>query len=501
MKAVIKEPAFPVEEPIVPDEPAFPIADAVMPRRGGLWARTFRRGEVDNLSSWQLLAYGLPGFPIQAMFTPMGLFLAPFFTGELGVTLTAWALIAGIARIVDLVTDPFVGMMCDRLPSRWGRRRHWLVISVPMVMIGCAMLFTPQYFTSKPTFWYVLIATMLFNLAYTVQVLNHTAWGSELSTGYSERTRILGWRSGVGALARLMAFGIPAGMELLHPTSTTGDKLQALMWASIILMPITTAIAIAAVPEPKISDDDVAHRQRITLRELFMTVKLMCTNKYLGWILLVNVLQAGPTAVKSALFVFYVGFIMKAPGLSATLLLAVYAATVLSTPIWMKFAKGMEKHKLLSVAVILYGCSQATMLFWGPNQLYFFIVAIALNGAMNAGPAFLMQSIMADIVDYDTVRSGRQQSGAYFAVLETTTKLAPTLALLAIFPILQSVGFDPTGKHNTPETLNAVRISFALAPTIPVLLAGLLLWRFPLGSKQQAELREAIDARAGRKRP
>ncbi|MCR5879572.1 hypothetical protein [Phenylobacterium sp. J367] len=68
---------------------------------------------------------------------------------------------------------------------------------------------------------------------------------------------------------------------------------------------------------------------------------------------------------------------------------------------------------------------------------------------------------------------------------------------MAIFPVLQAVGFDPTGKNNTPEAIDAVRIAFALAPTVPVVLAGLLLWNFPLGSKRQAELRAAIDARAG----
>ncbi len=472
------------------------------PHKAGFLARVFRRGDPENLSSGQLVAFGLPYIPYWAMLGPVGLFLAPFYTGQLGVTLTSWAMILGLSRIVDMATDPIVGMLCDRFPSRWGRRRHWLVISTPIVMLSCAMLFTPQYFTEKPAFWYVLLATILFNFATTLQNLNATAWGGELSTRYTERTRIMGWRSGVGAVARLTAFGIPAYMELLDPTATTGDKLHALMWAAVILLPLTVLIAIVSVPEKPVEVLPHAERPTFTPLEILLTLKRMFTNKYLGWLLLVDVLQAGPTAVKAALFVFYVSYIMKAPGLSATLLLAVYAATVLSTPIWMFFAKGREKHRLLAIAVLLYGCSQATMLFWGPDQLFFFIVAIAVNGAMNAGPAFLMQSIMADIVDSDTVLSGKQQTGAFFAVLETTTKLAPALVVIAIFPMLQHFGFDPTGKHNTADSLNAMRITFALAPTIPVLLAGVLLWNFPLGSKKHGELRAEIEsARASRRKP
>ncbi|MDB5425412.1 MAG: melB [Phenylobacterium sp.] len=465
----------------------------------GFFSRVFRRGDPEHLSPGQLIAYGLPALPLQAMTAPLGIFLAPFYTGQHGISLTTWALILGITRIVDITTDPIVGMICDRLPSRWGRRRHWIAIAVPLVMAGCALLFTPQYFVEKPTFWYLLLAMLLFYFATTLQNLNTAAWGGELSERYAERTRILGWRAGIGAVARLAAFGIPAAMEWLIPGATTGDKLEALMWTAVILMPLTTLVAIMAVPEKPAEVIAVKDRRSFTPREILATLKTMVTNKYLGWLLLVDVLQAGPTAVKGALFVFYVTYIMKAPGLSATLLLAVYGATVISTPIWMRLAKGREKHRLLAIAVLLYGCSQASMLFWGPNQLFFFICAIAINGAMNAGPAFLMQSIMADVVDSDTVRTGKPPTGAFFAVLETTTKAAPALVVVAVFPLLQHWGFDPTGKHNTAASLEAMRLTFALAPTIPVLLAGLLLWNFPLGSKKQAELRAEIDAMRARR--
>ncbi|MCR5879553.1 MFS transporter [Phenylobacterium sp. J367] len=463
-----------------------------MAARPGRFASVFRRGAIDRLSIGQLMAYGLPAIPLQAMVLPIGLFLAPFFTGELGVSMTTWALVLGLARAIDIATDPIIGMVCDRLPSRWGRRRHWVVIATPLAMIGCALLFTPDQFIARPTFWYLLTATLLFNFATTLQNLNLSAWGGELSSDYAERTRIMGWRYVMVAVASLMAFGLPAILEWVHPNPTTGDKLRVLMWTSVILMPITTFLAVTLVPERP--GDALAPRPSFTVREILATLKRMFTNKYLGWLVLVALLQAGPTAVKGALFVFYVSYVMKAPGLVATLLLAVYTATMIATPIWMRLAKGHEKHRLLAVAILLYGCSQASMIFWGPDQLLFFVCAIALNGAMNSGPAFLMQSIMADVVDSDTVISGRQQTGAFFAMLETTTKLAPTLVVVAIFPLLQIWGFDPTGKSNTPESLSTLRLTFALAPTIPVLLAGLLLWNFPLGSKRQGELRAQIDA-------
>ena len=100
----------------------------------------FRRGDTENLARWQLFAFALPTIPLAVLLLPAAVLLPPFYTGELGLSLTTWALLILVARIWDIITDPFVGILSDRLPSRWGRRRHLLVMSAPLVMIGCAML-------------------------------------------------------------------------------------------------------------------------------------------------------------------------------------------------------------------------------------------------------------------------------------------------------------------------------------------------------------------------
>src|SRR5690606_4799847 len=131
-------------------------------------------------------------------------------TGELGLTLGQWTLIVLVSRVFDMAVDPVIGVLCDRVATRWGRRRHWLVIGAPIMMLACVMLFIPQVFTSQMTVPYAMIAMCLMQAGVTIFGLNHQAWAAELSDDYHERSRIMGWRALLGGIAPLLAFGIPA---------------------------------------------------------------------------------------------------------------------------------------------------------------------------------------------------------------------------------------------------------------------------------------------------
>jgi GPH family glycoside/pentoside/hexuronide:cation symporter len=454
-------------------------------------ARTTK--SADALSNLQLLAFASPALPLAAMVLPIGFLLPPFYTGEMGISLTAWGMIILISRLVDAFTDPFVGMFCDHRPSRWGRRRHWVVISAPLLMVGGAMLLMPSLFGGQSVnFTYLLIGMLVLNLGVTIKGLNTSAWGGELSNDYHERTRIMGWRGAIGAIAPMIAVGIPAVMEHVNPQATTGDKLMAVGWMVLLLTPITTLWSVLAVPERK----DAAQTNREKGPSIWASLKVMFTNKILGRLVLARVLETFPTSVKAALYVFFVAFVLQAPHLSATLLLIPFTSLMIGIPFWMRIARGREKHKVIAFANVLLAVIMGCYSLVGPGDILLFCVLTFIAGACS-GTDFLARSIMVDIVDTDVAKTGEQRTGTYFAVIETLAKLAPSLAVTVLYPALQLIGFDPTGKANTQQSVDAIKYCYSLLPTIPLLLAAWLMWRFPLGSKEQGELREQIEARRG----
>ena len=114
---------------------------------------TSTRYEKDGrVPGWRLAAFASIAFPSAGMPLPLGIFLPPFYTKTLGLGLAEVGFVFMLVRAFDIITDPLMGMVGDRYDSRWGRRRHWLVIALPFMMLGVFMAFIPQ---GSPSIWYL----------------------------------------------------------------------------------------------------------------------------------------------------------------------------------------------------------------------------------------------------------------------------------------------------------------------------------------------------------
>ena len=100
-------------------------------------------GEKSKLSRWQIASFSMMAIPISALGLPFAVHLPAFYKNELGISATAVGLIVMMARFWDVITDPIFGAISDQKPSRWGRRRHWIVLAVPLQMFCAYFLFIP----------------------------------------------------------------------------------------------------------------------------------------------------------------------------------------------------------------------------------------------------------------------------------------------------------------------------------------------------------------------
>ena len=120
---------------------------------------------------------------------------------------------------------------------------------------------------------------------------------------------------------------------------------------------------------------------------------------------------------------------------------------------------------------------------------------------MAAGADFAIPSaIQADVIDLDTLTTGQNRAGLFFAIWGVATKMSFALAALS-FPLLEWQGFNASALDQTGKSGNsgdALMLLTALYAIVPVGLKGvalLLVWSFPLGKSEQAEIRRQIDLR------
>ncbi|MDA1343799.1 MAG: MFS transporter, partial [Proteobacteria bacterium] len=100
--------------------------------------------KISPALSHKLMAlYGLPHLTHSMVLLPLVLFIPSFYADDLGLPLASVGLAIGASRLLDVFVDPFMGILSDRWLTRWGRRKPWLVVGTPLLILASWMVFVP----------------------------------------------------------------------------------------------------------------------------------------------------------------------------------------------------------------------------------------------------------------------------------------------------------------------------------------------------------------------
>ena len=132
----------------------------------------------------RIAAYALPAFPLAALGLPIGVFIPPLYAEHTALALGLVGTLLFVSRIGDVFTDPTFGLIADRMRPRLGRRRFWMLLSVPVLMYSVWKLFHPP---ADAGALYLVVWLSLVYIGYTMAFLSHLAWGAELSGLYDYR--------------------------------------------------------------------------------------------------------------------------------------------------------------------------------------------------------------------------------------------------------------------------------------------------------------------------
>ena len=423
----------------------------------------------------QYAGYAAPALPLAALYFPVFVYIAPFYSEFRDVSLGALGALFIIVRLFDAVSDPAMGWLSDRIETRWGRRKPFLALSVPLICVSVWMLMAPP---SDAGFGHVALWLTLLTLSWTVALTPYFAWGAEMSGDYAQRATITTWREGaslVGTVLAVILYNVAAGAE-------EGLRNVALM--VVILFPITTGLAMWLAPEPTNHSKtrlDVGKAIGAILRDrLFL--RLLAAYFVNG---LANALPAG-------LFLFFIGDLLGAPD-AGWLLLVYFLCAIGGMPIWSWAARRFSKHRTWGAAMIYASVLFAPAVLLGEGDvMWFTLISITTGLALGADLA-LPPAIQADVVDNDTATNGEQRTGVYFALWSVATKAALALAGGSALIILDLSGFE-AGAANDETALFTLAALYALAPAVLKLIAVAIMWNFPLDEAGQRALRSRIEA-------
>lgn len=107
-------------------------------------------------------------------------------------------------NLINLFIHPWAGVRSDQTWTRWGRRKPWILVGVPIAVIGLIAI------PCAPTLPGVLLAILVTNLGRALFVPPMVAWLGDLfpAAQRSQANAAFGLVSGVAAILALIASGV-----------------------------------------------------------------------------------------------------------------------------------------------------------------------------------------------------------------------------------------------------------------------------------------------------
>ena len=448
------------------------------------------------MNLFQRLSFTSLNFPTSAAGMPIFIFVLPFYADDLGLGLSLVGIIFFLGRFTDILTDPVMGLLIDKFPSRWGKHKHWIFLSAPIFMLATYLIFLPS--TSSPSWIYFFGGLFLLYSAFTLSSITQLSWATFLAPDYDERTKLLTLRELMALFGMFSVIAIPAVVEITD--SSLQAKVNAIGIFVLFCIPIITLNAIWQTP------DYVNSISGERSDNSFKNFKKLFSNIMLIRIVIAAVLIAFCMSLNGALYLIWIEVVMELPEYSSRLMLIYYVVSVFGLAVWRYLSLKTSKHFAAGISCI-YAIIVLTSGFIG----YWFIKDIetgykliavgsfiVLYGISFSGPLPLINAMTADVSDKLTVEVGENISGTVFSFLTTLTKIGFALAAVLPYLVLELYwGFDISiGTSNTESSKMAIYYIYTFVPIISYSIASYLLFTHSLGREDHDKIKSELNTHA-----
>ena len=397
----------------------------------------------------RLWAYSLYAAVLSGAGLPIYIYAPKFYADTYGVSLTVLGAVLFGLRLFDVVQDPVLGWVSERLGQARG-----LAVAAGAALLGASMvaLFAVPP-PIAPVWWFGIAITGLFS-AFSLLTINFYARGvAKAETMTGGHVRLAGWRESGALLGVCLA--------AIAPTLLTGVAAAPYAVFAWGFAAVTLAAAVAMAPE-----------WGRTARGEATPLGRILSDRQARRLLILALVNATPLAITSTLFLFYVESRLQAPGWEGPLLVLFFLSAAASAPVWSRLASRFGEKPVLLSAMVLAIASFATVLALGPGDTVPFALICIVSGATIGADLTLLPALFAR-------RMARvaPNGGQGFGLWSFTTKFTLAFAAAALLPTLEAAGFIAgAGADNPDQALRLLTLLYALVPCLLKCAAiGLLL--------------------------
>ncbi|GBU14117.1 transporter [Enterobacterales bacterium] len=426
---------------------------------------------TEILSVKEKIGYGLGDAASHIIFDNVMLYMMFFYTDIFGIPAGYVGTMFLLARALDAISDPCMGLMADRTRTRWGKFRPYVLFGAIPFGIVCVFAYSCPDLSMTGKMAYAAITYTLLTLMYTVVNIPYCALGGVITADPTQRISLQSYRFVLATAGGMLSTVLMMPLVNFIGGEDKAFGFQGGIAVLSVVAAVMLAICFATTKERVTGEGKPTGTMREDLRDIWHNDQW----RIVGLLTILNIVAV---AVRGGAMMYYVTYILGNPLLFVWFLTAYSVGNLFGSAL----AKPLTDWKC-KVSVFWWTNSilavLSTLMFFLPISasitMFIFIFVIGLFHQMVTPIQWVM---MSDTVDYGEWNDGKRLTGISFAGTLFVLKLGLALAGALIGWVLAGAGYQSGAASQNPATMTSIIALFTLVPAVCYLLSAIICKRF-----------------------
>lgn len=429
------------------------------------------RSVSEVLSVKEKVGYGLGDAASHIIFDNVMLYMMFFYTDIFGIPAGYVGTLFLLARALDAISDPCMGLLADRTRTRWGQFRPYVLFGAVPFGIVCVFAYSSPDLSMTGKMVYAAVTYTLLTLMYTVVNIPYCALGGVITADPTQRISLQSYR-----FVLATAGGMLSTVLMMPLVQLIGGEDKALGFQGGIAVLAVVAIVMLAIcfatTKERVSDEG---KPTGTMREDLRDIWHNDQWRIVGLLTILNIMAV---AVRGGAMMYYVTYILGNPVLFAWFLGAYSVGNLFGSALAKPLTDWKCKVSVFWWTNAILAVLSAAMFFLPIHASVTMFAFIFVIGIFHQLVTPIQWVMMSDTVDYGEWNDGKRLTGISFAGTLFVLKLGLALAGALIGWVLAGAGYQSGAATQNGGTLTSIIALFTLVPAACYLLSAIICKRF-----------------------
>lgn len=438
----------------------------------------------------RLVGYGIGDFGLNIYWHTLSIWLVYWYTTIVGIRPEIAGTIFFAGMIWDAFSDPIVASLAERMRTRHGTYRPFLLYGSFILAACFVLLFWVPPLEGAALIAVLVFVVILFRTAYTIVAIPYAAMSVRLTYDSVERTEFSGVRM-------FFAFGGLLLVSNLLPPLTryasggpdyTAYGFQTVIILGGIVATIALLLCFAGTREKPPPMDNP--NMRITFKQMRTA---FASNRVLVMLLAVIFMQSAANAALMGSMAFLIDANQDTLAAKETVMTAFAVATMAGVPLWTMLVRPLGKKVTWVIASAGFSLLGLHMLMFGPVLIGGVPVQLVGFGLCLGAFAVLMWSFIPDAVEYGQMQAGYRTEGVVFGSVLIVQKLSGGFMIFIFGLILGAIGYDGAQAAQSEAAARGLIAFMAICPSVLLFLSMIPILRLPLNRHSHADIVDKLS--------